>query len=55
MSRVADESTKNFRSGPVPRDLLYMRLRWSCHPRTAHAYRWYVMAWLCWHWQRLWR
>src|SRR5262249_12771316 len=55
MRRAVETCEKDYRGGPVPRDVLRVELRWSCHPRTAHAHRWYVVAWLCWRWQRLWR
>ena len=55
MRRAVEACEKDYRGGPVPRDILRVQLRWSCHPRTAHAHRWYLSAWLCWRWQRLWR
>src|SRR5262249_4433531 len=55
MRRTVEASENDYRGGPVPRDVVRVELRWFCHRRTAHAHRWYVTAWLCWRWQRLWR
>ena len=48
MRRAVEACEKDYRGGPVPRDLLRVQLRWSCHLRTAHAHRWYLSAWVCW-------